>query len=167
MSGTGGATATSWRPAESPGSSHAPCAPGRCWPPRPHVRLYARPLSLALPMLPASSAAPAVPVSAFRSATILAVIIRATAMLDGRSKGITHPSLKPASIKGLRAPFSETLVNKGLQGGLPGSVGSGPAGSASAGLTGEAQFIRAAGQAVMRADDVTKRRTGRIVSAAQ
>ena len=102
-------------------------------------------------MLPASSAAPAVPVSAFRSATILAVIIRATAMLDGRSKGITHPSLKPASIKGLRAPFSETLVNKGLQGGLPAN----------------AQSIRAAGQGAMRADDVTKRRAGRIVGPAQ
>ena len=72
-------------------------------------------------------------------------------MLDGRSKGITHPSLKPASIKGLRAYPSETRVNKGLQGSLPAN----------------AQSIRAAGQAVMRADDVTKRHTVRIVSAAQ
>ena len=78
-----------------------------------------------------------------------------------------YPSLNPASIKGLRAYPSETRVNKGLQGSLPGSVGSGPAGSASAGLTGEAQSIRAAGQAVMRAGDVTKRRAGRIVGAAQ
>ena len=118
-------------------------------------------------MLPASLAAPAVLVSAFRSATILAVIIRATARLDGSSKGITALSLNPASIKGLRAPLSETPVNKGLQGSLPGSVGSGPAGSASAGLTGEAQFIRAAGQAVISADDVTKHRTSRILGAAQ
>ena len=66
-------------------------------------------------------------------------------------KGLRAPPPKPASIKGLRTPLSEPRVNKGLQGSLPAN----------------ALSTRAAGQAVMRADDVTKRRADRIVRAAQ